>query len=74
MKHSVQMIILIRRGQVSETFCSDDCGTKLGRKYCEKRKVFSLVLKDDRVTEQCLKSCGSDFQMWGPKQEKMRKR
>ena len=41
-------------------------------KYCEKRKVFSLVLKDDRV-EQCLMSRGSEFQMWGPKQEKVRK-
>ena len=30
----------------------------LGRKYCEKRKVFSLALKDDRV-EQCLRSCES---------------
>ena len=34
----------------------------LGQKYCEKRKVFSLVLKDDRV-EQCLRSWGSNFQM-----------
>ena len=25
------------------------------RKYCKKRKVFSLALKDDRV-EQCLRS------------------
>ena len=32
----------------------------MGRKYCEKRKVFSLALKDDRV-EQCLRSCGSEF-------------
>ena len=39
---------------------------------CEKMKVFSLALKDDRV-EQCLRSCGSEFQMWGPKQEKVRK-
>ena len=31
--------------------------------------VFSLALKDDRVA-QCLRSCGSEFQMWGPKQEK----
>ena len=37
-----------------------------------KRKVFSLVFKDDRV-EQCLRSCGSEFQMWGPKQEKVQK-
>ena len=44
----------------------------LGWKYCEKRKVFSLALKDDRV-EQCLRSCGSEFQMWGPKQEMVRK-
>ena len=44
----------------------------LGWKYCEKRKVFSLALKDDGV-EQCLRSCGSEFQMWGPKQEKVRK-
>ena len=36
------------------------------RKHCEKRKVFSLASKDDRV-EQCLRSCGSEFQMWGPK-------
>ena len=28
----------------------------------EKRKVFSLALKDDRV-EQCLRSCGSELQM-----------
>ena len=34
-------------------------------KYCEKRKVFSLALKDDRV-EQSLRSYGSEFQMWGP--------
>ena len=26
-----------------------------------------MALKDDRV-EQCLRSCGSEFQMWGPKQ------
>ena len=45
---------------------------RLGWKYCEKRKVFSLALKDDRG-EQCLRSCGSEFQMWGPKQEKVRK-
>ena len=37
-----------------------------------KRKVFSLALKDDRV-EQCLRSCGCEFQMWGPKLEKLRK-
>ena len=34
------------------------------------RKVFSLALKDGRV-EQCLSSCGSESQMWGPKQEKV---
>ena len=28
---------------------------------CEKRKVLSLALKDDRVA-QCLRSCGSEFQ------------
>ena len=33
----------------------------LGQKYCEKRKVFSLALKDDRV-EQCLRPWGSEFQ------------
>ena len=33
---------------------------------------FSLALKDDRI-EQCLRSCGSEFQMWGPNQEKARK-
>ena len=38
----------------------------------EKRKVFSMALKDDRV-EQCLRSCGSEFQTWGPKQENARK-
>ena len=32
-------------------------------------RFFSLALKDDRV-EQCLRSCGSEFQMWGPKQDK----
>ena len=31
-----------------------------------------MALKDDRV-EQCLSSCGNEFQMWDPKQEKMRK-
>ena len=31
----------------------------------EKRKVFSLALKDERVEQ-----CGSEFQKWGPKQEK----
>ena len=34
--------------------------------------VFILALKDDRV-ERCLRSCGNEFQMWGPKQEKARK-
>ena len=29
-----------------------------------------MALKDGRV-EQCLRSCGSEFQMWGPKQEKV---
>ena len=39
-----------------------------------RRGRFSIwLVKDDRVTEQCLRSCGSDFQMWGPKQEKARK-
>ena len=33
---------------------------------------MSLALKDDRI-EQCLRSCGSEFQMWGPKQEKVQK-
>ena len=28
---------------------------------CEKRKVLSLALKDDRVA-QCLRSCGSENQ------------
>ena len=45
------------------------CTRQLVWKYCEKRKVYSLALKDDRVN-QCLRSCGSEFQMWGPKQEK----
>ena len=27
-----------------------------------------MALKDDRVG-QCLRSCGGEFQMWGPKQE-----
>ena len=31
-----------------------------------------MALKDDRV-EQSLRSCGSEFQMRGPKQEKVRK-
>ena len=35
--------------------------------------VFSLDLKDDVYVEQCLRSCGSKFQMWGPKQEKVQK-
>ena len=54
------------------TDCSRNWVLILGWKYCEKRKVFSLALKDDRVA-QCLRSCGSEFQMWGPKQEKVRK-
>ena len=41
-------------------------------KYCERRRVFSLVLKEERV-EQCLKSCGSKSEMWAPKHEKVRK-
>ena len=35
-------------------------------------RFFSLALKDDRV-EQYLRSCGSEFQMWGPQQEKVAK-
>ena len=50
--------------------CSRNWVLILEWKYCEKRKVFSLALKDDRV-EQCLRSCGSEFQMWGPKREKV---
>ena len=45
----------------------------VGWTYCEKRKVFSLALRDDGV-EQCLislRSCENEFQMWGPKQEKV---
>ena len=38
----------------------------------EEWKVFNLALKDDRV-KQCLRSCGSEFQMCGPKQEKVQK-
>ena len=34
--------------------------------------MFSLALKDDR-TEQYLRSCGCEFQMSGPKQEKTAK-
>ena len=37
----------------------------------EKRKFFRLALKDDRV-EQCLRSCGIEFQTWFPKQENVR--
>ena len=37
-----------------------------------KRKVFSLALKDDRV-EQCPKSHGSEFQMWGPNYQSTKK-
>ena len=33
------------------------------------RKVFSSALKGDKV-EQCLRSCGSEFQMWGPNKRK----
>ena len=36
------------------------------------REGFTLALKDDRV-EECLRSCGSEFQMGGIKQEKVRK-
>ena len=32
-----------------------------------------MALKDDRI-EQCLRSCGSEFHMWGPKQEKLKDR
>ena len=45
---------------------ADACGSTATR------GVLSLALKDDRV-EQCLRSCGSEFQTWGPKQEQMRK-
>ena len=47
-------------------------GGEMDRKHCEKRKVFSLALKDDMV-EQCLRFCGCEFQVWGSKQEKVRK-
>ena len=30
--------------------------------------VFSLALKDERI-EQCLRYCGNELQVWGPKQE-----
>ena len=40
-------------------------GISLGRNYCEKRNIFNLVLKGGRV-QQCLRTCGSEFQMWGP--------
>ena len=30
-----------------------------------------MALKDHRV-EQCLRSCGSEFQVWGPKEERER--
>ena len=37
-----------------------------------RRGKFSVwLLKNDRV-EQCLRSCGSEFQMWGPEQEKVK--
>ena len=55
----------------THTDCSRNWVLILGWKYCEK-KVFSSAFKDVRV-EQCLRSCGSEFQMWGPKQEKVRK-
>ena len=29
-----------------------------------------MALKDEKA-EQCIRSCGSEFQMWGPKQEKV---
>ena len=35
-----------------------------------RRGRFSVWLSK---IEQCLSSCGSEFQMWGPKQEKVRK-
>ena len=56
----------------TQSDCSRNRVLVLARMDCEKRKVFSLALKDDRV-EQCLRSCGSEFQMGGPKQEMARK-
>ena len=44
----------------THTHCSKNWVLVLVRwKYCEKRKVFSLVLKDDRL-EQCPRSCGNE--------------
>ena len=58
----------------THTHTHNDCSRNWvlisGWKHCEKRKVFSLALNGDRV-EQCLRSCGSEFQMWVPKQEKV---
>ena len=52
----------MRSRQGRPSYCNVICWLKrrkpglLGRKYCEKRKVFSLALKDNRL-EQCLRSC-----------------
>ena len=43
-----------------------------GMKILREEEGSPLALKDDRV-EQCLRSCGSEFQMWGPEREKVRK-
>ena len=62
----------------THTHTYDGCSQKLGidilagRTVCEKRTVFSLALKDGMVG-QCLRSCRSESQTWGSKQEKMRK-
>ena len=34
-----------------------------------KEENFNFVLEDERV-EQCLRCLGTEFQTWGPKQEK----
>ena len=71
-EHSPTKTIYIKHTHTHKhSDCSKNWVLILGWKYCEKRKVFSLALKDDRV-EQCLRSCGSEFQMWGPKQENVR--
>ena len=62
MKDSVHMIILIRKGQVSETLCSDDCGTySTGEDRLVKHSVQMIILnRRGQVSESfCSDDCGT---------------
>ena len=76
-EHRPSQTVYIKYYTEKQTHTHNDCSRNwvlilVGMKILREEECFQFGFKSKRA-EQCLRSCGSEFQMWGPKQEKVRK-